>query len=75
MKRTSESWQGRTYPEVQWMDGKAERPPCYGRRGRGETWYDDLVAYRGMTWMRDAQDRLKWKMLKEGFSQQRLTQP
>ena len=39
------------------------------RRGRQKTrWRDDLTAYLGVTWAREATDRRKWKTHEEGYS-------
>ena len=59
-----------------WTKRLTEWQPRIGRRRRGRQkrrWRDEIEAGHGKTWTRTAQDRTRWKMLKEGFSQQRLS--
>ena len=61
-----------------WTIKTTEWQPRTGKRRRGrqkQRWRDELTEYRGTTWTREAQDRHRWKMLKEGFSLQRLKKP
>ena len=61
-----------------WTKRMTEWQPRIGKRRRGRQkrrWRDDIDASQGKLWSRTAQDRARWKMLKEGFSQQRPTQP
>ena len=61
-----------------WTKRVTEWQPRSGKRKRGRQkrrWRDDITAYRGVTWSREARNRNEWKMLEEGFILQRMKQP